>query len=40
MTDDDVERVATELELVVVAIDGVGGGPRPLTDAERSALSG
>ena len=32
-------RVATELELVVVAIDGKGGVPRPLTDAERSALS-
>jgi acyl-CoA thioester hydrolase len=32
-------RVATELELVVVAIDGKGGAPRPLTDAERSALS-
>ena len=33
-------RVATELELVIVAIDGKGGAPRPLTDAERSALSG
>jgi len=32
-------RVATELELVIVAIDGKGGVPRPLTDAERSALS-
>ena len=32
-------RVATELELVVVVIDGRGGGPRPLTDDERSALS-
>ncbi len=32
-------RVATELELVVVAIDGKGGAPRPLTAAERSALS-
>ena len=32
-------RVATELELVVVVIDGQGGGPRPLTDDERSALS-
>jgi acyl-CoA thioester hydrolase len=32
-------RVATELELVVVAIDGKGGGARPLTDAERTALS-
>ena len=32
-------RVATELELVIVAIDGKGGAPRPLTDAERSALS-
>ena len=32
-------RVATELELVVVAIDGRGGAARPLTDAERTALS-
>jgi acyl-CoA thioester hydrolase len=32
-------RVATELELVVVAIDGKGGAARPLTDAERAALS-
>ena len=32
-------RVATELELVVVAIDGKGGAPRPLTDGERSALA-
>ena len=32
-------RLATELELVIVAIDGKGGAPRPLTDAERSALS-
>ncbi len=32
-------RVATELELVVVAIDGKGGAPRPLTEDERSALS-
>ena len=32
-------RVATELELVVVVIDGKGGAARPLTDAERSALS-
>jgi acyl-CoA thioester hydrolase len=32
-------RVATELELVVVAIDGRGGAPRPLTDGEREALS-
>jgi hypothetical protein len=32
-------RVATELELVVVAIDGKGGAARPLTDAERTALS-
>ena len=32
-------RVATELELVVVVIDGIGGAARPLTDAERSALS-
>ena len=32
-------RIATELELVVVAIDGRGGTARPLTDAERTALS-
>ena len=32
-------RVATELELVVVAIDGKGGATRPLTDDERTALS-
>jgi acyl-CoA thioester hydrolase len=32
-------RVATELELVVVAIDGKGGPPRPLTEPERAALS-
>ena len=32
-------RMATELELVVVAIDGKGGGARPLTDAERTALA-
>jgi acyl-CoA thioesterase FadM len=32
-------RVATELELVVVAIDGRGGGPRELTDAERAGLA-
>ena len=32
-------RVATELELVVVAIDGKGGAPRPLTEQERAALS-
>ena len=32
-------RVATELELVVVAIDGAGGTARPLSDAERAALS-
>jgi acyl-CoA thioester hydrolase len=32
-------RVATELELVVVAIDGKGGAPRPLTEQERRALS-
>jgi len=31
-------RVATELELVVVAIDGRGGSARPLTDRERSLL--
>ena len=33
-------RVATELELVVVVIDGRGGAPRPLSDEERTALSG
>ena len=33
-------RVATELELVVVAIDGEGGAPRPLTEREREALAG
>jgi acyl-CoA thioester hydrolase len=33
-------RVATQLELVVVVIDGKGGTPRPLSDEERSALSG
>jgi acyl-CoA thioester hydrolase len=32
-------RVAAELELVVVAIDGRGGASRELTEAERSALS-
>ena len=32
-------RVATELELVVVVIDGKGGAARPLTDSERAALS-
>ena len=32
-------RIATELELVVVAIDGKGGVPRPLTEEERTALS-
>ena len=32
-------RVATELELVVVAIDGTGGAPRPLSEGERAALS-
>jgi len=31
-------RVSTELELVVVAIDGKGGAPRPLTDGERARL--
>ena len=30
-------RVATELELVVVAIDGKGGAARPLSDRERTA---
>jgi acyl-CoA thioester hydrolase len=33
-------RVATELELVVVVIDGRGGAPRPLSDEERTAFSG
>ena len=33
-------RVATELELVVVAIDGAGGEAKPLSEAERQALSG
>jgi acyl-CoA thioester hydrolase len=33
-------RVATELELVVVVIDGRGGAPRPLTEEERDAFSG
>ena len=33
-------RVATELELVVVVIDGKGGAPRPLSEEERAALSG
>ena len=33
-------RLATELELVVVAIDGKGGAPRPLTEPERAALAG
>ncbi len=32
-------RLATELELVVVAIDDKGGAARPLTDDERTALS-
>ena len=32
-------RVATELELVVVAIDGKGGAAIPLSDSKRSALS-
>ena len=32
-------RVATELELVVVAIDRKGGAARPLTETERAALS-
>ncbi len=32
-------RVAAELENVVVAIDGMGGPSRPLTDDERAALS-
>lgn len=33
-------RVAAEIELVVVVIDGKGGPSRALTDAERAALSG
>jgi len=33
-------RLATEIELVVVVIDGQGGSPRPLTEEEREALSG
>jgi acyl-CoA thioester hydrolase len=32
-------RVAAEVENVVVVIDGKGGGARPLTEAERAALS-
>lgn len=32
-------RVAAEVENVVVVIDGKGGASRPLTDAERTALS-
>jgi acyl-CoA thioester hydrolase len=32
-------RVATEIELVVVVIDGHGGESRPLTDDERAALT-
>jgi acyl-CoA thioester hydrolase len=32
-------RVATEVELVVVAIDGQGGPSRELTDEERAALT-
>lgn len=32
-------RLAAELENVVVAIDGMGGPSRALTDAEREALS-
>ena len=32
-------RVAAELEHVAVMIDGRGGGGRPLTDAERTALT-
>jgi acyl-CoA thioester hydrolase len=31
-------RVATELELVVVVIDGESGSPRPLTDDERAGF--
>lgn len=33
-------RVAAEIELVVVVIDGKGGPSRALTEAERAALSG
>jgi acyl-CoA thioesterase FadM len=32
-------RVAAELELVAVVIDGRGGPSRPLTEHERAALS-
>ncbi len=32
-------RVAAEIELVVVVIDGQGGSSRPLSDEERSALA-
>ena len=32
-------RVAAEVENVVVVIDGEGGGTRPLTEEERTALS-
>jgi acyl-CoA thioester hydrolase len=32
-------RVAAQVENVVVVIDGKGGASRPLTDAERKALS-
>ena len=32
-------RIATELELVIVVIDGKGGSSRPLTEDERAALS-
>jgi acyl-CoA thioester hydrolase len=33
-------RLAAEVEMVVVAIDGKGGASRALTDDERSALAG
>jgi acyl-CoA thioester hydrolase len=32
-------RVAAEIELFVVVIDGHGGASRPLTDGERAALA-
>lgn len=32
-------RVAAEIEMVVVAIDGRGGASRPLTEEERRALA-
>ena len=32
-------RLAAEIEFVIVAIDGAGGGSRALTDAERAAFA-